>query len=123
MLRILIFSAACLIVFVGLVTTMPILEEGVDISQFASVSAYPEEQVSKTPSCIISANPQVISEGETTSIAWASQNASEAELYSVGAVPLEGGMFFKPVYSDVYTLTVRSLFGEVISCSTYVTVL
>ena len=122
MLRVLIFSAACLVVFVGLATAMPILEDGISVGQFAA-SAYPSEEIHIAPSCIISAHPQVISEGDTASIAWSSRHASEAEISPrVGTVPLEGGMFLEPHYSEVYTLTARSDLGEVATCSTYVTV-
>lgn len=123
MLRVLIFGFACVVVLVGLATALPVVEEGIQIGQFASsLPPYAGEAVSLPPSCNISANPRVISKGDTASIAWESRDADTAYLApSFGEVPLEGGIFIEPERSDVYTLYVSSALGQA-ACSTYITV-
>lgn len=74
------------------------------------------------PSCVLSANPSAVREGQSTSIAWFSENATSAYLSGVGAVPLSSGFTAVPERSTTYTLTVYGTGGVSNHCSTQVRV-
>lgn len=123
MLRAFIFALASVTIFLGIATVIPLVEDGVQFGQFAASGyVYDTPQAIVPPSCIISAHPQVVQAGESASIAWNTRNASSAELTpAFGEVPLQGGFFIEPQYSEVYTLRVYSFQGMG-ECSTYITV-
>ena len=143
MFRVLVFGAAALTVFVGIVTVFPLLDSEIDsgvAAAVASVGASVPERAFENersingampvlsamarprPSCIISAKPAIISKGEKVSIAWGSENASTARLSEVGAVLPRGGLFIRPSRSEAYTLTVHSTDRQIALCWTWVTV-
>ena len=122
--RPLVLGLAVLVVFVGLTTVLPILESDIDASPQAAAVAYMRATPVGEPSCIISAHPQVAERGEEVSLAWSSENVEDLFLMGdLGEVSANGGAFVTPEQSQVYTLYVRSISGEVSSCSTSVTVL
>src|SRR3989338_5574218 len=143
MFRVLVFGAAALTVFVGIVTVFPLLDSEIDSGVSAAVASVGasvpgetfEDDSSKEettrhlsekslirPSCMISANPAVISRGERVSIAWDSENAASARLSDVGAVLPHGGLFMRPSRSGAYMLVVHSTDGEIALCSTSIIV-
>ena len=74
------------------------------------------------PSCVIAANPEVISRGQTASLGWWSSNASSATLSGYGQVSLSGGMYVSPQQSTTYTLTAHNSTGQSRSCAVQVIV-
>ena len=82
-----------------------------------------EPLASSAPSCIISAHPETISRGQTSSLAWAATNASRAELSGEGAVALQGGRYVSPQGSTTYTLSVYSADNRSGACTARVNVL
>lgn len=75
-----------------------------------------------TPSCIISAYPDVIQRGETANLAWGSENTAYATLSGYGAVGQSGGRVIAPDSSTTFTLVVYSNSGTSRSCSATITV-
>lgn len=78
---------------------------------------------SGNPSCVISAYPSTISVGQSSSLAWGSQNASTAHLSGVGTVSVQGGTYVSPRQTTTYTLTVFGLQGASDTCMTQIGVL
>jgi len=74
------------------------------------------------PSCVIAANPEVISRGQTSSLGWWSSNASGATLSGHGQVSISGGMYVSPQQSTTYTLTAHNSTGQSRSCAVQVIV-
>ena len=74
------------------------------------------------PTCSISANPQDIRRGNSTNLAWVSQNATYAILANVGTVPLSSGRTVTPPQTTNYFLAVYGQNGKTGSCSTTVLV-
>src|SRR3989344_6532511 len=124
MLRVLILGASALIVLVAIVTVSPILDGSIEVQPFvASVQAsipqeMSEEKVQPPPSCIISAHPNSISRGEEASIAWGSEHANSAAFSNGEDVPLQGGLFVRPITTRDYMLSVFSPSGEWSYCTT-----
>ena len=96
-------------------------EEEVQEELPADTASFVGEDPSRL-SCIISSNPSTISRGESTSIAWGSENASFASLSDTGTVSPQGGMFVSPIETTSYTLTVYRSDSESSSCKTEITV-
>ncbi len=80
------------------------------------------QQVSGPPSCIISANPDTITRGQTANIAWGTQNALSANLNGAGTVPLQGGLSVGPSQSTTYSLTVTGSNNQTKTCAVQLTV-
>ena len=78
--------------------------------------------ISTAPTCIISANPNTITRGQSTNLAWGSQGALSASLSNFGLVPVQSGLTILPYQSTTYFLTVTSASGERGVCSTEVNV-
>jgi hypothetical protein len=81
-----------------------------------------QSPVSNPPSCIISANPDIITAGQSANIAWGSQNASSASISGVGAVPTQGGISVSPIQTTTYTLAVANSNNQSNTCATRVVV-
>lgn len=118
MLRVTILGLVSFTVFFGLITVLPMLE-----SEIPGPQQYALATIPLTPSCAISAHPDVINRGEEASIAWWSENALYAVLSGVGEVPLKGGSFIAPLTTGDYLLSVVSATGEWAYCSTSITVM
>ncbi|MBI2610524.1 hypothetical protein HYW60_01135 [Candidatus Kaiserbacteria bacterium] len=78
---------------------------------------------SADPTCIISAYPATLRGGESSNLAWGSENTSSAYLSSVGTVAVVGGTNVSPRETTIYTLTVYSRQGAANACATHVNVL
>lgn len=78
---------------------------------------------SGNPSCVISAYPSTISVGQSSSLAWGSQNASTAHLSGVGTVSVQGGTYVSPQQTSAYTLTVFGSQGASDTCTAQIGVL
>jgi len=73
------------------------------------------------PSCVISANPNSIQNGGSSSLSWTSKNSSSATLSVVGSVGTSGSFTVFPSGTTTYTLTVSGS-GGTATCKTTVTV-
>ncbi len=100
--------------------TLSVAGQGGNGSCYTRISVQPP--VSGLPSCIISANPDVITRGQFANIAWGSQNASSASLSGVGTVSTQGGISVSPIQTTTYTLTVAGSSGKSNSCTARVLV-
>ncbi|MBI4093434.1 hypothetical protein HY417_00565 [Candidatus Kaiserbacteria bacterium] len=78
---------------------------------------------SVTPSCVISAYPSAIHVGQSSSLAWGSENASAAYLSGVGSVSPQGGTYVTPNKTTTYVLNVFGSQGASGSCMAEVGVL
>ena len=76
----------------------------------------------QAPSCTLSANPMVISPGQSSTLSWSSTNAVSAFLSSIGAVAPYGSLSVNPTISTTYTLTVTSSSGQTAICQTAISV-
>lgn len=94
--------------------------EGLSSSCYTVVNVEPV--VVEQPSCVISAHPSTIHEGESIKLSWGAQNTEHAVLEGHGGVPAMGGIELTPVKTTTYTLTVQSEFGDSAACDTEVTV-
>lgn len=81
-----------------------------------------EPVIVEQPSCVISALPATIHEGEVIKLSWGSQNAAQALLEGQGIVSTMGGMELTPSKTTTYVLNVDSEFGDTFTCETTVTV-
>lgn len=100
--------------------SLSVLGQGGSGSCYTRISV--QQPSSATPFCIISAHPEQIARGATSSLAWGSNNASSALLSGVGAVSVNGGMYVAPAESTTYTLTVFGSQGRSDMCTARVTV-
>src|SRR3989338_6909277 len=73
------------------------------------------------PSCVISANPNSIQNGGSSSLSWTSKNSSSASLSVVGSVGTSGSFTVFPSGTTTYTLTVKGS-GGTATCKTTVVV-
>src|SRR3989344_7522336 len=73
------------------------------------------------PSCVISANPNSIQNGGSSSLSWTSKNSSSATLSVVGSVGTSGSFPVFPSGTTTYTLTVKGSGGKA-TCKTTVVV-
>ncbi|OGG58343.1 hypothetical protein A2853_00285 [Candidatus Kaiserbacteria bacterium RIFCSPHIGHO2_01_FULL_55_17] len=78
---------------------------------------------STSPSCVIAANPDIITVGQTASLAWGSLNAASAHLSGVGAVSTSGGQYVAPRQTTTFILTVYNSQGIPATCMAQVGVL
>ena len=78
--------------------------------------------LARPASCIISANPDVITRGQPANIAWGSESAVHATLSGTGSVNIRGGIYVRPTQSTNYTLTVYNLENRPNSCTARITV-
>ena len=128
MLRVLILGSAAAAVLCGIVVVSPILEGSIELEPFvasveSAVPQFTDAAAGETaPSCIISAHPEVISGGQSSNIAWGSENAVAASFSGTGPVPVQSGISVSPSSSITYTLTVRSSSGRFAYCATRVIV-
>jgi peptidoglycan-associated lipoprotein len=64
-----------------------------------------------TPTATLSASPDVIQEGQSTTLVWQTQNASEITISGVGTVPASGSRSVSPSGSTTYSLTAKGAGG------------
>jgi hypothetical protein len=76
----------------------------------------------QVPYCTIYANPTSITQGQSSTLTWNSQNAVSAQLSSSGSVATNGSMTVWPQYTTTYTLTVMSSTGQSATCTAIVNV-
>ena len=74
-----------------------------------------------TPSAALSASPNAIQQGESTTLTWQTQNASDITINGLGTVPASGSRTVTPNASTTYTLTAKGA-GGTQDASTRVTV-
>ncbi|RJQ35488.1 hypothetical protein C4556_00095 [Candidatus Parcubacteria bacterium] len=74
------------------------------------------------PACNISANPNVIQHGGSSTLTWSSTNATSATInQGIGNVALSGSTSVSPSVTTTYTMTVTGP-GGTANCQTFVTV-
>ena len=67
----------------------------------------PTPVVIPEPTVTISANPETIIQGETTTLTWSSTNATTAEIdQGIGSVAINGSLEVSPTQTTTYTITV-----------------
>ncbi len=71
----------------------------------------------QVPYCTIYANPTFVIQGQSSVLTWTSQNASSAQLSTVGSVGVNGSMSVTPYNSTTYTLTVWNAQGQQATCT------
>jgi hypothetical protein len=81
-------------------------------------------QIPNPPSCTLSANPNSVQSGGSSTLFWTSTNASSASLNNgIGAVATNGSFTVNNITSNKnYTLTVRGNNGETVTCHTSIVV-
>ena len=76
------------------------------------------EPPAKKPSCVISAYPSSIKKGDSSTLAWSSNNATSAVINrGIGSVALNGSMSVSPLVTTTYTMTVTGS-GGTANCQT-----
>lgn len=70
----------------------------------------------------LGASPQTITNGQSTTLTWASINASGVVSSNFGATTTNGTKSVSPTQTTTYTITVQSTLGDTASSSTTVTV-
>jgi peptidoglycan-associated lipoprotein len=60
-----------------------------------------------TPTATLAATPDVIQQGQTTTLTWQTQNASEITINGLGTVPASGSRTVNPSNSTTYTLNAK----------------
>lgn len=60
-----------------------------------------------TPTATLAASPDVIQQGQPTTLTWQTQNASEITINGLGTVPASGSRSVSPSDSTTYTLTAK----------------
>lgn len=74
-----------------------------------------------TPTATLAASPDVIQQGQSTTLTWQTQNATEITITGLGTVPASGSRSVTPGSSTTYTLTAKGP-GGTQDASTRVTV-
>jgi peptidoglycan-associated lipoprotein len=64
-----------------------------------------------TPTAALSASPDVIQEGQSTTLTWQTQNASEITISGLGTVSASGSRSVSPSSSTTYSLTAKGTGG------------
>jgi peptidoglycan-associated lipoprotein len=65
----------------------------------------------QTPTATLAATPDVIQQGQTTTLTWQTQNASEITINGLGTVPASGSQSVSPNSSTTYTLIAKGSGG------------
>jgi peptidoglycan-associated lipoprotein len=65
-----------------------------------------------TPTATLSASPDVIQQGQTTTLTWQTQNASDITIQGLGTVPATGSRSVSPSSSTTYTLVAKGPGGS-----------
>ena len=73
------------------------------------------------PTATLAANPAVIQQGQTTTLTWQTQNATDITIEGLGALPASGSRVVTPGTSTTYVLTAKGS-GGTKDASTRVTV-
>jgi peptidoglycan-associated lipoprotein len=60
-----------------------------------------------TPTATLAASPDVIQQGQTTTLTWQTQNASDININGLGTVPASGSRSITPSASTTYTLLAK----------------
>ena len=87
----------------------------------AAKAAPPASPPPTAPSAILAANPTVIEQGQTTTLTWKTDNASDVTIDGIGAVSGSGSKTITPSSSMTYRLTAKGP-GGTKDASTRVTV-
>jgi hypothetical protein len=75
------------------------------------------------PSCTLSANPDTITQGQSSTLTWTTDNATSATIdQGIGSVSLDGSKSVTPSQTTTYTLTATGP-GGTVKCHTTVTVI
>jgi peptidoglycan-associated lipoprotein len=59
------------------------------------------------PTASLTANPNTIDKGQTTTLTWQTTNATDVSIGGIGAVPANGSQVATPADSTTYTLTAK----------------
>src|SRR5215467_1613500 len=59
------------------------------------------------PTASLTANPNTIDKGQSTTLTWQTSNATDASIEGIGAVQLNGSQSVSPTESTTYTLTAK----------------
>src|SRR5437762_13803859 len=73
------------------------------------------------PTASLTANPNAIDKGQSTTLTWETSNATDVSIEGVGAVQPKGSQSVTPAESTTYTLTAKGA-GEIGRASARVTV-
>ncbi len=65
-----------------------------------------------TPTATLSASPDVIQRGQSTTLTWQTQNASDITIQGLGTVPASGSRAISPGNSTTYTLVAKGPGGS-----------
>jgi peptidoglycan-associated lipoprotein len=65
-----------------------------------------------TPTATLSASPDVIRQGQSTTLSWQTQNASDITIQGLGTVPASGSRSVSPNSSTTYTLVAKGPGGS-----------
>lgn len=65
-----------------------------------------------TPTATLSASPDVIQQGQSTTLSWQTQNASDITIQGLGTVPASGSRSVSPSSSTTYTLVAKGPGGS-----------
>jgi len=60
-----------------------------------------------SPTASLAASPDVIQQGQSTTLTWQTQHANDITIQGLGTVPASGSRTVKPDYSTTYTLTAK----------------
>ena len=63
------------------------------------------------PTASLTANPNTIDKGQSTTLTWQTSNATDASIEGIGAVQLNGSQSVSPAESTTYTLTAKGAGG------------
>lgn len=67
----------------------------------------PAPPAAATPTATLSASPETIEQGQSTTLTWQTQNATDAEIAGLGTVSASGSRTVSPDSSINYTLTAK----------------
>jgi peptidoglycan-associated lipoprotein len=73
----------------------------------------PASPAPASPTASITANPAVIQQGQATTLAWETSNATDASIAGIGTVPMRNSQVVSPTESTTYTITAKGPGGTV----------
>jgi peptidoglycan-associated lipoprotein len=107
-----------LFTWIGLLTTAFVLT---GCSKKVAKATPPSPPPPPAPTATLAAAPDVIQQGQTTTLTWQTQNANDITISGLGTVPASGSRSVMPGSSMTYTLTAKGP-GGMQDASTRVTV-
>jgi peptidoglycan-associated lipoprotein len=87
----------------------------------AKVQPPPAPPTPATPTATLAANPNVIQQGQQTTLTWQTSNANDITIAGLGTLPASGSRMVTPSVSTTYTLVAKGA-GGTSDASTRVTV-